>query len=124
MSSCKGSMTAAASCFTRRDHSSGANVTMTHRVHNRTVGTIISQPILRVLFVPCLANCADFPTTASCSSFAKTLKHHVPQFRKLRTTNVLDKPLRMPSSCRFAFGILIGASFISSLRGSYHEGRI
>lgn len=45
---------------------------MRPKLHNRPVGTIISQPILRVLFVPRLVNCAEFCASSFRFSFAKT----------------------------------------------------
>ena len=105
---------------------------MTHRVElekacvgqssNRTVGTIISQPILRVLFVPNLVNRTGFLSSASSSSFAVSLILLITEFWQVRTTIAPDKLLQVPSSRRFAFGTLIGASFTYVVAGKLVRG--
>jgi len=85
---------------------------MRPKLHNRPVGTIISQPILRVLFVPRLVNRSDFCSNALCTSFVKSRRISVWKFWKLRAAIALVKLLQVPSSCRFAFGTEIGACFI------------
>lgn len=78
--------------------------TMRPKLHNRPVGTIISQPILRVLFVPRLVNCFEFCASEPFSSSANISKGSISKLWKLQALIALVKLLQVPISCRFAFG--------------------
>ena len=67
--------------------------------------------------MPCLVNCFGFSSSASSSSIAEPLIHIISEIWQVRTAIALDKLLQVSSSCRFAFGTLIGASFTYVVAG-------